>query len=79
MLKHFILRVDPVSDEFSADPKTEPVSESGPDQGFIDESAFAFYADQGKPRLHLNQSLFLQSFIYFVCIDALVYRSWVKP
>ena len=58
MLKHFMLRVDPANDEFTADPKAEPVSESGPDQGFIDESAFAFYADQGKPRLHLNQSLF---------------------
>ena len=79
MLNHLMLRVDPANDEFTADPKTEPVSESGPDQGFIEESAFAFYADQGKPRLHLNQSLFLQSFIYFVCIGALVDRSWVKP
>ena len=59
MLNHLMLRVDPVSEEFTADPKTEPVAESGPDQGFIEEPAFAFYADQGKPRLYLNQPLFL--------------------
>ena len=53
-----MLRVDPVFEEFAADPKTEPVSESGPDQGFIEEPAFVYSVDQGKPRLHLNQSLF---------------------
>jgi hypothetical protein len=58
MLNHLMLRVDPANDEFTADPKTEPVSESGPDQGFIDEPAFVYSIDQGKPRLHLNQSLF---------------------
>ena len=58
-----MLRVDPVSEEFTVDPKTEPVSESGPDQGFIEEPAFAYSVDQGKPRLHLTQSLFYKVLI----------------